>query len=38
MVRCTELLKSNEFRREHPEVAAVAMAVVVGVPSLLIRT
>ncbi|CAI5703479.1 unnamed protein product [Peronospora effusa] len=32
-----QLLKSNEFRREYPEVAAVAMAVVVGVPSLLIR-
>ncbi|CAI5712829.1 unnamed protein product [Peronospora farinosa] len=37
VVTCTELLKSNEFRREYPEVAAVAMAVVVGVPSLLIR-
>ncbi|CAI5747434.1 unnamed protein product [Peronospora destructor] len=31
-----QLLKSNEFRREHPEMAAIAMAVVVGVPSLLI--
>ncbi|RMX67445.1 hypothetical protein DD238_001754 [Peronospora effusa] len=37
VVTCTELLKSNEFRREYPEVAAIAMAVVVGVPSLLIR-
>ncbi|CAI5747433.1 unnamed protein product [Peronospora destructor] len=36
VVICTELLKSNEFRREHPEMAAIAMAVVVGVPSLLI--
>ncbi|RLN58698.1 hypothetical protein BBJ29_001578 [Phytophthora kernoviae] len=32
-----QLVKANEFRREHPEVAAAGLAVVVGVPSLLIR-
>ncbi|KAG3111238.1 hypothetical protein PI124_g9448 [Phytophthora idaei] len=32
-----QLVKVNEFRREHPEVAAAGLAVVVGVPSLLIR-
>jgi hypothetical protein len=32
-----ELVKANEFRREHPEIAAAGLAVVVGVPSLLIR-
>ncbi|KAG7381482.1 hypothetical protein PHYPSEUDO_005985 [Phytophthora pseudosyringae] len=32
-----QLGKANEFRREHPEVAAAGLAVVVGVPSLLLR-
>ncbi|KAH7476916.1 hypothetical protein PRNP1_000771 [Phytophthora ramorum] len=32
-----QLVKANEFRREHPEVAAAGLAVVVGVPSLLLR-
>ncbi|POM63873.1 Hypothetical protein PHPALM_20673 [Phytophthora palmivora] len=32
-----QLVKANEFRREHPEMAAAGLAVVVGVPSLLIR-
>lgn len=33
-----ELLKANEFRREHPEAAAAGVVVAVAIPSLLLST
>ncbi|TDH65859.1 hypothetical protein CCR75_003620 [Bremia lactucae] len=31
-----DLMKADELRREHPEMAASGLALIVGVPSLLI--